>query len=501
MPLLLRPSPLPDEWLGSWLVRLAAANHLSLSRLLSLMNMTSTEHPPSHPVNEYLAKVGAVTLTAIDEMTMTPDQVLTTIGSSRTTGSQPFLGVKFLQFCPVCLATDSVPYIRRKWLLSTAVACDLHGGPLLDRCFHCQRHLQVYRKRKFKRSTKLPHLLHQPISGLKQCPVCRGALTTPPVPLLRLPPEQPAPDDVGLSRPEDWTRFVAALDLMITSFSVTDLIDFPQQSPQSPANGFGPDYTIGSLPGKTSNRDAVGHRFGNVLLRRLVLTPVPGGSAMSSLRVFASELLDQIEKSPYGHSVRWKYLNWLAYMLCSSTPATLMLYWPGLVAYVVGLRNGQDDLRSKVEIRYFQLTAEQWAMVNQDLIQTPDFPLHPDDFRRNSAFTAYLKHLLTGRPWRQAAANYAAGRANSWNLKLWIKDWTKNKSMHVALERLYDHLNTHSTNRSLQWVLDTEAVFLSDGMINLLIQERLPSALNILQRLGLSMQARLDQQQKSPEVT
>lgn len=498
MPLLLRPPPLPDEWLGSWLVRVASANHLSLSRLLFLMGITSAEHPPSQAVSEHLAKAGAVTLTAIDEMTMTPDQVLTTIGSNRTTNIQPFLGVKFLQFCPGCLATDPVPYIRRKWLQSTSVACDLHGGPLLDRCFHCQRYLQVYRKRNFKRTTKQSYVLLQPMSELKRCPVCRGALTIPPVPLLRLPPEQPPPDDVGLSRPEDWTRFVAALDLMITSFSVTDLIDFSQQSPQSPANGFIPDYTIGPLPGKTSNRDVVGHRFENVLLRRLVLTPAPGGSALSSLRAFAGALMDQIEKSPYGHSVRWNYLNWLAYTLWTSTPATLMLYWPGLVAYVVDLRNGQDHLRPIVDIRHFRLTGEQWAMVDQDLTQTPEFPLRPDPFRRNTAFTVYLKHLLTGRPWQKAAEGYVFGRVNKWDLELWIKDWTATKSMHAPLERLYEHLKTHTTNRSPQWVIDTAAVFLSDGMINLLIKERLPAALDILQRLGLSMQARLEQQQKSP---
>ena len=65
-------------------------------------------------------------------MVLLPEQALNTIGSSRTSGSQPFLGVQFLQLCSACLATDPVPYVRKTWLMATSVTCDLHGGPLLD---------------------------------------------------------------------------------------------------------------------------------------------------------------------------------------------------------------------------------------------------------------------------------------------------------------------------------------------------------------------------------
>ena len=500
MRLLLRPLPLPDEWLGSWLVRLAVANHLSLSRLLSLMGMTPTEHPPTQAVGEKLAEAGAVTLAAIDKMTVMPDQALTTIGSSRTTGSRPFLGVQFLQFCPVCLATDPVPYVRRTWLLNTAVACDLHGGPLLDRCPHCQRHLQVYRQRKPKRHAKLFLVLRHSVSDLKRCPVCRGALTTPPVPLRRLPPEQPLPDDGSLSEPGHWTRFVAALDLMITSFAVTELIDFSRQPPQAPGGDVAPDYTIGSLPGRTLNRATVEHRFQEVLLRRLVLTPVPGDSALSSLRLFATELLDRTEKSLHGHSVRWNYLSWLAYTLQTSTPEALMLCWPGLVAFVVGLRSGRDDLRPTFEILEFRLTDEQWAMADLDLTSSPeDYWLGLLEHRRN-AFEAYLELLLTGRAWRKVPKAYALGQAGRWKIEEWVESWTKRRCMHAPLERLHDHLLTHLEDRSSRWVLETEALFVSDGMIDFLIKERLPSALDILQGLGLRMQEHLDQRDESTKI-
>lgn len=499
MRLLLRPLPLPDEWLGSWLVRLAVANHLSLPRLLSLMRIT-TEHPPSQAVSEELAEAGAVTLATIDEMTVMPDQALTTIGSSRTTGSRPFLGVQFLQLCPVCLATDPVPHIRRAWLLNTAVACDLHGGPLLDRCPHCQRHLQVYRRRKPKRHAKLFLVLHHSVSDLKRCPVCRGALTTPPAPLRRLPPEQPHPDDGSLLKAEHWTRFVAALNLMIASFAVTELIDFSLQPPQAPEDDVAPEYTMEFPPGTASNRAKVEHRFQEVLLRRLVLTPLPGDSTLSSLRLFAGELLDRTEKSSYGHSVRWNYLSWLAYTLQNSTPDALMLCWPGLVAFVVGLRDGRDDLRPTFEIPEFRLTDEQWAMADLDLARGTDTYGFGSQRDRRNAFEAYLELLLMSRAWGKVPVAYAPGQAHRWRLEELIESWTQRKCMHAPLERLYDQLLTHLEDRTSRWVLETEALFVSDGMINFLIRERLPSALDLLQGLGLSMQEHLDQRSVSEKI-
>lgn len=234
MQFLLFPPPLDDEWIGSWLVRLAEANVLSLKKVLALLGISSPDLVPDQGALQRLAVATYLTPEQIAPMVLLPEQVLKTIGSNRTSGSRPFLGVKFLQLCPACLATDPVPYVRKTWLLATSVTCDLHGGPLLDRCLHCQRHLQVFRTYRPKHQKLRLLTLHYSSSDLRQCPVCGGSLTSASTQLQQLPPEQPAPE--RLTAPADWPRFVAALDWMIVSFGLTDLIDVSREQPWSPEN-------------------------------------------------------------------------------------------------------------------------------------------------------------------------------------------------------------------------------------------------------------------------
>lgn len=40
-------------------------------------------------------------------------------------------------YCPICLAEDTVPYLRRRWRRYYITLCDVHGTALLDRCIHC----------------------------------------------------------------------------------------------------------------------------------------------------------------------------------------------------------------------------------------------------------------------------------------------------------------------------------------------------------------------------
>lgn len=42
-----------------------------------------------------------------------------------------------LQYCPLCLFADPVPYFRKSWRLAFVTICDRHGNLLHDRCCHC----------------------------------------------------------------------------------------------------------------------------------------------------------------------------------------------------------------------------------------------------------------------------------------------------------------------------------------------------------------------------
>lgn len=50
-----------------------------------------------------------------------------------------------LQFCPVCLAEDSIPYFRKCWRVAFNTMCTKHGTMLLDRCPKCGAAIAVHR--------------------------------------------------------------------------------------------------------------------------------------------------------------------------------------------------------------------------------------------------------------------------------------------------------------------------------------------------------------------
>ena len=50
-----------------------------------------------------------------------------------------------VQFCPLCLFADPVPYFRRKWRLAFVTICDQHNCLLHDRCPACQAPVIYFR--------------------------------------------------------------------------------------------------------------------------------------------------------------------------------------------------------------------------------------------------------------------------------------------------------------------------------------------------------------------
>ena len=53
----------------------------------------------------------------------------------------------WLQFCPVCLADDEVPYFRRAWRRATVMICRRHGRRLSDHCPACRQGLAPFNQR------------------------------------------------------------------------------------------------------------------------------------------------------------------------------------------------------------------------------------------------------------------------------------------------------------------------------------------------------------------
>lgn len=137
----IRPRPGHGEVLSSWLSRIAADYQLSLRRFRKIALMqdpwTRTdidliEHP------SFFEKLTGVTAVATDElyrMSYVGDEglvhsrtvlgtlewiaPLTTVGGSWRQSSIPF--------CPACLATDDIPFYRKRWRYAFAPLCEKHG--------------------------------------------------------------------------------------------------------------------------------------------------------------------------------------------------------------------------------------------------------------------------------------------------------------------------------------------------------------------------------------
>jgi hypothetical protein len=161
--LLIRPKPLPDELLSSWLVRLAWENgrklhpfstwNLCLPRYFWYRDIDRSTPP------ELLEQIAQITGTELQMVTGTTlGSLLARFLDERSIvpkGPIPWLlpilprGRRSLrpgvQFCPECLATDDIPYFRRHWRLSFITVCPTHGIMMVDRCPQCQRPINFHR--------------------------------------------------------------------------------------------------------------------------------------------------------------------------------------------------------------------------------------------------------------------------------------------------------------------------------------------------------------------
>lgn len=149
----IHPKPLPDELLTSWMVRLAFSNgfalHTFYSNLLGyrapIWNRDSDRHPPS----ALLDCLSTATGRPVEELRRL------TLGCYEgfifehfvVSGDVPFLlptGLYHrtrrragIQFCPICLKLDLVPYYRRHWRLALSTVCTAHDCFLEQMCPSC----------------------------------------------------------------------------------------------------------------------------------------------------------------------------------------------------------------------------------------------------------------------------------------------------------------------------------------------------------------------------
>jgi hypothetical protein len=149
----IRYKPLPDELLSCWLVRLAHGHGLKVQTFCNLMfgnkrqvwNRDIDRLAPPWLIEELVRRTGTSPEIAWSTTLHAYEGIL--YSKFRSAGAlQWILTLKMyhrtrqgfgLQFCPTCLAADTIPYFRKRWRIALNTVCTRHSTMLHDRCPVC----------------------------------------------------------------------------------------------------------------------------------------------------------------------------------------------------------------------------------------------------------------------------------------------------------------------------------------------------------------------------
>lgn len=155
------PKPLPDELLTSWLLRIAHGNGLKAHPFCSLY-FDRREQIWNRDFDKCVNESFLAAIARYSGMTLQQAQgtTLRAYEGLLYESHNPFGNTKWIlplgvyhrtqrrngvQFCPLCLATDPVPYFRRRWRLAFYTTCDLHSTLMQDCCPGCQSPVSFFR--------------------------------------------------------------------------------------------------------------------------------------------------------------------------------------------------------------------------------------------------------------------------------------------------------------------------------------------------------------------
>lgn len=149
----IHPHRLEDELLSSWLVRMAHSNGLKLQTFTTLAFNRETSlwnrDIDRCATEGLLTALGKQTGSTLEELRggLLSEYEGTLFQRHNHAGNSTWimpLGIYHrtrrafgMQFCPLCLFSDPVPYYRRRWRLALTTICDKHGTMLHDRCPRC----------------------------------------------------------------------------------------------------------------------------------------------------------------------------------------------------------------------------------------------------------------------------------------------------------------------------------------------------------------------------
>ncbi|MFJ3483870.1 TniQ family protein [Pseudomonas sp. NPDC090202] len=157
----IHPQPKEGEIFSSWLVRLAFSNgfplHTFFNSLLGFKGSVWTRDIDRHPSDQLLQLINQRTqqpVSSLQRMTLSAYEG-TFFSELPLHGDVSWLlalGVYHrdhkragMQYCPLCLQTDSSPYYRMLWRLASTVICPVHYCVMEDDCPRCHSPVMFHR--------------------------------------------------------------------------------------------------------------------------------------------------------------------------------------------------------------------------------------------------------------------------------------------------------------------------------------------------------------------
>lgn len=153
--------PLPDELPSSWIVRLAHAHGYKAEQVCRIllgngqpMWNRDLDKQISPELRSALKAVTAVTDDQLDRAELKSLEGYVCEHVNLNGFSRWIVPISIyhrkrrtpgLAYCPICLATDAVPYYRRVWRLSFVTVCTRHHVELLDVCPKCMAPIVPHR--------------------------------------------------------------------------------------------------------------------------------------------------------------------------------------------------------------------------------------------------------------------------------------------------------------------------------------------------------------------
>lgn len=136
--------PKSDELLSSWLARLAVVYTRSyLAFTQAIAAFASSSNTVGNFRRDWDCFASPDVLHFLADVTTTPIQVIESamlLGySTETLALTPYwlLSDSAIQYCPLCLSQDQVPYFRREWRFAFITCCEIHESFLADACPAC----------------------------------------------------------------------------------------------------------------------------------------------------------------------------------------------------------------------------------------------------------------------------------------------------------------------------------------------------------------------------